>query len=105
MNQNSNSAPNLAQRPPRSPRVRLGGYVLLARICEKGRADNAGTGGGYKYNHPLDEHLFRFTGITHEMLKADLDTGKGDGEILAWVQENATHKRTPWEIQQWSAWL
>ena len=78
---------------------------MLARICDKGRAENAGTAGLYKYNNPMDNHFFRFTGITHEALKAELDTGKGDGEILAWVQENAPHKRTPWEIQQWSAWL
>ena len=29
------SAPNLTQRPPRSPRVRLGGYVILARVLDK----------------------------------------------------------------------
>ena len=43
------------------------------------------------------------TGITPEALKAELATGKGDGEMLAWIQENAPNKRTPWEIQQWSA--
>jgi hypothetical protein len=32
MNATLNHAPNLTQRPPRSPRVRLGGYVVLARI-------------------------------------------------------------------------
>src|SRR5450755_242053 len=105
MNESSNHAPNLAQRPPRSPRVRLGGYVMLARILDKGRADIAGTAGEYKYNNPMDHHFFRFTGITAEALKAELEKGKGDGEIVAWVEENASNKRTPWEIQQWSAWL
>jgi hypothetical protein len=28
------SAPNLTQRPPRSPRVRLGGYAMLPRILD-----------------------------------------------------------------------
>ena len=28
--------------------------------------------------------------------------GEGDGEILAWINETANHKRTPWEIEQWS---
>lgn len=97
-------APNLTQRPPRSPRVRLGGYVIFARILDKGRAELAGTAGEYKYNNPMDRHWFRFTGITPEALKAELAKGKGDGEIVAWVQENAPHKRTPWEIQQWSAY-
>ena len=96
-------APDLTRRPPRSPRVRLGGYVLLARILDKGRAELAGTAGEYKYNNPMDRHWFRFTGLSPEVLKAELTGGKGDGEILAWVQEHAPHKREPWEIQHWSA--
>lgn len=97
------TAPNLAQRPPRSPRVRLGGYVILARILDKGRAELAGTAGEYKYNNPMDRHWFRFTAVTAEVLKEQLATGKGDGEILAWVQEQAPLKSEPWEIALWSA--
>ncbi len=104
MNAVLNHAPNLSQRPPRSPRVRLGGYVTLARILDKGRAENAGTAGEYKYNNPIDHHWFRFTGITAEALKAEVATGKGDGEMLTWIEQNAPNKRTPWEIQQWSAY-
>ncbi len=103
MNTTTSPAPDLTRRPPRSPRVRLGGYVLLARILDKGRAELAGTAGEYKYNNPMDRHWFRFTGISPEVLKAELTGGKGDGEILAWVQEHAPHKREPWEIQHWSA--
>ena len=29
---------DLTQRAPRSPRVRLGGYVILPRMLDKGRA-------------------------------------------------------------------
>ena len=105
MSSNPNHAPNLTQRPPRSPRVRLGGYVTLARILDKGRAAIVGTAGEYKYNNPMDHHWFRFTGITPEALKAELDKGKGDGEMLAWIEEHAPNKRSPWEIQQWSAWM
>ena len=43
-----NANPNLTQRAPRSPRVRLGGYVLLARILDKGRAEISGIAGEYK---------------------------------------------------------
>ena len=99
MNESLTYAPNLNQRPPRSPRVRLGGYVVLPRILDKGRAELAGTAGEFKYNNPADYHWFRFTGITPEALKAELATGKGDGEILAWIEQNAPHKRTPWEIE------
>ena len=52
----------------------------------------------------MDRHWFRFTAVTPEALKAELATGKGDGEILAWVQETAPHKHDQWEIQQWSAY-
>ena len=105
MSEPSNHAPNLTLRPPRSPRVRLGGYVVLARILDKGRAEIAGTAGEYKYNNPIDQHFFRFTGLTPEALKKELATGKGDGEMIAWIEASAPHKRAPWEIQQWSAWL
>ena len=98
-------APNLTQRPPRSPRVRLGGYVVLARILDKGRAELAGTSGEFKYNNPGDYHWFRFTGITPEALKAELATGKGDGEILEWVQAHSKTPRAPWEIEAWSAFM
>ena len=104
MNATPPSAPDLTQRPPRSPRVRLGGYVMLARMLDKGRADLAGPAGEYKYNNPLDHPWFRFTGITAEALKAELATGKGDGEMLNWIEENAPNKRMPWEIQQWSTY-
>jgi len=105
MNVTLNHAPNLTQRPPRSPRVRLGGYVVLARILDKGRAELAGTAGEFKYNNPGDYHWFRFTGITPQALKAQLATGKGDGEMLTWIEQNAPNKHTPWEIQQWSMYF
>ena len=34
--------PDLTKQPPRSPRVRLGGYVVLPRMLDKGRATLAG---------------------------------------------------------------
>lgn len=97
-------APDLTLRPPRSPRVRLGGYTILARLLDKARATIAGTNGEYRYNNPNDGHFFRFTGITPEALLAQVETGAGDWELLLWVNENAPLKRTDLEIQQWSAW-
>lgn len=80
---------DLTQRPPRSPRVRLGGYVLLPRMLDKCRATLAGKNGEYNYACPLDQRFLNFTGIDAEALKAEVAAGKGDGEILKWVQENA----------------
>jgi hypothetical protein len=98
------TAPDLTQRPPRSPRCRLGGYVLLPRMLDKGRATAAGKQGEFHYNCPIDQHILNFTGIDPEALMVEIKTGKGDGEILEWIQANAKHKHTPWEIDQWSAY-
>lgn len=94
---------NLTQRPPRSPRVRLGGYVLLPRMLDKCRAELADTSGEYHYNCPLDQRFIQFTGIDADVLKAEVAKGLGDGEILNWITEHAPKKRDEWEIAQWSA--
>ncbi|CAN5545626.1 hypothetical protein BH20VER3_BH20VER3_14160 [soil metagenome] len=100
-----NSSPDLTKRPPRSPRVRLGGYVLLPRMLDKGRAEIAGQSGEYHYNCPLDQHFVNFVGIDPVALREQLAQGKGDGEILTWISENAAHMRSPWEIEQWSDFM
>ena len=98
-------APDLTKRPPRSPRCRLGGYVTLPRMLDKGRATIAGTNGEFIYDAPFDQHVISFLGIDVTGLKVQLGTGKGDGEILQWLSENSAHKRTPWEIEQWSDYM
>jgi hypothetical protein len=94
------NTPDLTKFPPRSPRVRLGGYVILPRMLDKGRATVAGKNGEYHYACPLDQRFLEFAGIDPEALKKEL--GKGDGEILAWIEKNAKHKRSPVEIAAWS---
>ena len=96
---------DLTRRPPRSTRVRLGGFVILARMLDKGRALLAKKNGEYNYNSPTDQHLVRFLGFDPEALLQELAAGKGDGEILQWVLTNAKTPRTPWEIQTWSAYF
>ena len=95
---------DLTKRPPRSPRVRLGGYVILPRMLDKGRATVAGLNGEYHYACPMDQHFINYTGIDPEKLKEQLAAGLGDSAILAWIDENAADKREPWEIAQWSAY-
>jgi hypothetical protein len=36
--------------------------------------------------------------------KLKKELGKSDGEVLAWIEKNAKHKRSPVEIAAWSAW-
>ncbi len=96
---------DLTLRPPRSPRVRLGGYAMLARVLDKARASLAGKAGDYKYGNPMDQHFFAFTGITPEALLARVETGAGDWELLEWVNANAAPPRVPHEVRAWSAHL
>ena len=80
------NAPDLTRQAPRSPRVRLGGYVILPRMLDKGRAVLAGKNGEYNFACPLDQQF-----------------GKGDGEILEWIAQHAKPTRTASEIAAWSA--
>ena len=98
-----NHSLDLTKQPPRSPRVRLGGYATLPRMLDKGRAEVGGKNGEYHYNCPLDQRLLSFLGVDAEALKKELAAGKGDGEILEWIQQNAKHKREDVEIAAWSA--
>ncbi len=98
----SNHVTDLTQRPPRSPRVRLGGYAILPRMLDKGRATIAGKNGEYHYNCPTDQRFLTFVGIDPEELKKELAAGKGDGEILEWIRKHAKHKRNDAEIAAWS---
>jgi hypothetical protein len=96
-------APDLTQRPPRSPRVRLGGYVILPRMLDKGRATVAGKHGEYHYNCPMDGRFLEFAGVSAEAMKKQLAAGKSDTDILAWIQKNGKKRRSDAEIASWSA--
>lgn len=97
--------PDLTQHPPRSPRVRLGGYVVLPRIVDKARAQLAGKLGAYKWNNPLDQRLFTFLGVTAEDFLAAAGASASDTALLEWVTAHGQPKRTAWEIAAWSQWL
>jgi hypothetical protein len=96
------NAPDLTQRPPRSPRVRLGGYAILPRMLDKGRALVAGKNGEFCYNCPLDQEFLHFAGVDAAKVKKLLAAGKSDSDILAWVKKNAKIKRSSLEIAAWS---
>ncbi|MBI1840437.1 MAG: DUF5069 domain-containing protein [Verrucomicrobia bacterium] len=100
----SNGFVDLTVRPPRSPRVRLGGFVILARVLDKGRATLRGKNGEYNYNCPLDQHFLRYVGIDADGLLKQLSLDKGDGEILQWISANSTTKPHAWQISAWSAY-
>jgi len=98
------STPDLTQHPPRSPRVRLGGYAILPRMLDKGRAELVGKNGEYHYACPNDQQFLQFAGVDPDALKKEIAAGKGDGELLEWIKANAKQKRTAPEIEAWSNW-
>ena len=97
--------PDLTQHPPRSPRIRLGGYVALPRILDKARAHLAGKCGEYKWNNPLDQRLFTFLGVRAEDFLAAVAEGRTDTAMLAWIDASAQPRRLPWEIAAWCHWI
>ncbi|WP_269539941.1 DUF5069 domain-containing protein [Cerasicoccus fimbriatus] len=98
---------DLTTRPPRSPRVRLGGFAHLPRLIDKARAQTSQTLGVYEYGDAslLDREFFRFIGITADALLAEVSRGGGDLSILQWVLTNATRSLLPHEIAAWSHWI
>src|SRR6185295_15373720 len=96
---------DLTQRPPRSFRVRLGGFVILARMLDKGRAALSKKNGEYNYNSGTDQHLVRFLGFDPDAMLKELAGGKADGEILEWIHAHSKTPRAPWEIEAWSAFM
>ena len=94
---------DLTQRPPRSARVRLGGFAILPRSLDKCRATLAGTNGEYHYACPLDQRFLGFVGIDPDGLKAEVAKGKNDWEILEWILANSKHKPSEAEIAAWSS--
>ena len=97
----STTSKNLSKEPPRSPRTRLGGYAILARMIDKGRATLAGTVGDYHYACPLDQGLLGFKGIDPEDVKKLLASGGTDEQVVEWFNTHGTPK-TAEEIKAWS---
>lgn len=96
-------SPDLTQHPPRSARVRLGGYATLPRMLDKGRATLTGKNGEYHYACPMDQRLLDFLGLDPDLLKKQLAAGKSDGDMLEWILANRRNKHSAVEIAVWSS--
>ena len=86
-------ARDLRKTPPRSPREKLGGFVIAARMLDKARADLLGINGEYNY-YPcgLGAYFWKFTGLDAMKFKELVATGASDEEVNKWIRENATQK-------------
>jgi hypothetical protein len=96
-----NTAKDLSVEAPRSPRVRLQNYVILARAIDKCRSDLAGKIGEYHTNCPLDRHLFDWKGTDYDAFRSLVASDADDDAIARFVTETGTPKSAE-EIAEWS---
>src|SRR6201992_4091659 len=92
---------DLTKEAPRSPRERIGGYAILGRTLDKGRALLANKIGDYHFDCPLDNQLFGFKGVKGDEVKKLLEANKSDQEIASWLDTHGTPK-TASEVKAWS---
>lgn len=86
---------------PRSPRAKLGDYVIAARTLDKCRANLLGWEGEYNFGGLLDRFFLEFVGITADGFKAQVATGTSDDEMLQWINQHS-RSRTLEEILAWN---
>jgi len=86
---------------PRSPRAKLGEYVLAARVVDKIRADLLGQIGEYHTDCPLDRIWLKFAEIDYSALRDFVATGASDDEVADWIGKNAK-ARSRQEIIVWN---
>jgi hypothetical protein len=95
-------AKDLRKNYPRSPREKLGGYVIAARCADKCRAFLIGMNGEYNYwPCSLASQWFSFTGITPDQLKEVVATGASDEEIAEWIVSHSQVKNAD-DVLRWN---
>jgi hypothetical protein len=84
---------DLRAHPPRSPRERLAGLVLMARTVDKLRAKIQGTTGAYKIGPGLSQYLLDWLEIGEDQLTEVVRKAKDDAEVARWIEEHCDRSR------------
>ena len=82
-------------------RVKMEGYVHLARMIDKCRAVVAGTEGEYIYPCPMDERLMEFAGITVDQFTATVKANLSDETVAKWFIQSAK-AHPPVQLEAWN---
>lgn len=77
---------DLRAHPPRGPRERLAGLVMMARTVDKLRAKIQGTLGPYKIGPGLSQYLIEWLGLTEDQLTEAVRGAKDDAELARWIE-------------------
>ena len=92
---------DLRKNVPRSMRVKMDGYVHLARMIDKCRAVLAKTEGEYIYPCPMDDRLMEFSGITSDQFTAAVKANPSDDTVAKWLAQTAK-AHSPAELESWN---
>jgi hypothetical protein len=86
---------DLTKRPPRSPRERLDGVVLVPRTIDKLRASLPGGNlGAYKVPG-FSTRMLEMIGVTEADLLEAVRSASSDADVAAWLRANADTKAYP----------
>jgi hypothetical protein len=94
------TAKDLTQEAPRSARKRIGGYAILGRTLDKGRALLHGNIGEYHFDCPLDNMLFGFKEVKGDEVKKLIEANASDDDVVDWLNSHGAKKSTD-EIKAW----
>lgn len=97
---NNRTGKDLTKEAPRSPKTKVGDYIILGRTLDKCRALLWGNIGEYHFDCPLDNMLFGWKGIKGDDFKAAVEKGASDEEMAKWVDEHGD-KKSPEETSKW----
>ncbi|MBV8365639.1 MAG: DUF5069 domain-containing protein [Candidatus Eremiobacteraeota bacterium] len=80
---------DLTKQPPRGPRERLEGLVLIPRTIDKMRASLPGGNlGGYKVPG-FSSRLLQLIGVSEDDLLEVVRTASSDADVAAWLRTHA----------------
>ena len=98
----STTGKDLSKEAPASPHKHVGGYVILARLADKARAEFLGGNiGDYHTDCPLDHMLLDWKGVQYAAVKEKIVAGADDEAIAEFLNASGTPK-TAEEISEWS---
>lgn len=86
---------DLSKRPPRGPRERLDGVVLIPRTIDKLRASLPGGNLGTYKVPGFSTRMLQMIGVSEADLLEAVRTASSDGDIAAWLRANADTRAYP----------
>ena len=96
------TAKDLTKEPATSPGQRVGGYVILARLADKARAEFLGGNvGEYHTDCPLDHMLLDWKGVSYDEVRREIEAGADNESLAEYLDAHGTPK-TAEEIRAFS---